>query len=577
MKNQTSISEFLPDSGSKEETFNCEICGRVFDSNKGRGIHRGKSHSEDEIKEAMIEELQKLATEQESAPTQRDMNQCGRFSVKTYQDKFGSWNESLRQADLSVNKQSSVTDSELLAELRRLYDKIGETPTSRDMAEKGNYAPSTYSIAFGTWNSAIQEAGLELGKQREIPASKLIDELQRLADDLGEPPTVHQMEERGQFGASTYSTEFGSWNEALREANLGTNKEGNIDDSDLLDEIQRLKREHKKVPTASEMSQYGRFAVTTYNRSFGSWNEALREAGFAPNNRNDIPKPELLREISRLADEIGHTPTAVEMERDGEFGWATYRTAFGSWNATLREAGFDINNRTNIPRSELITELKSVQEQVGRTPGRRDMDRYGQFDSTTHMSTFDTWNEALKAADIEPTERRDIPRSDLIEELKHLGEELGRTPTRSDMNENGAFSGSVYTQRFGSWSSAIVASGFDPNKKYDPEHLDHIVRSTWEIDVAEMLLNADIDYEYESMEISYGNGRTYTPDFVTNKYVIEVKGHLYDRHQVIQKAKAAMDQLNEREYIVIGTEIPANIHIPWDIRYEFLGLLEKSG
>lgn len=577
MENQSTISEFLSDSENKKDTFDCKICGRVFDSNKGRGIHRSKSHSEDEIKEAMTAELQKLATEQKNAPTQRDMNQCGRFSVKAYQNKFGSWNESLRQANLSVNKQSSVADSELLNELRRLRDEIGETPTSRNMDEKGNYAPSTYSIAFGTWNSAIQEAGIKLGKQREIPSSELIDELQRLADDLGDPPTVHQMEEQGQFGASTYSAEFGSWNEALRAANLGTNRERNVDDSDLVDEIQRLKKELEKVPTTSEMDQYGRFAVTTYNRSFGSWNEALQEAGFAPNNRNDIPKSELLREINRLADGINHTPTAVEMEKDGEFGWATYKTTFESWNAALREAGFDVNNRTDIPQSELVTELKSIQEQVGRTLGRRDMDRYGQFDSTTYMSTFDTWNEALKAADIEPTERRDIPRSDLIEELKRLDEELGRTPTRSDMNENGAFSGSVYRQRFGSWSSAIVMSGFNPNKKYDPEHLDHIVRSTWEIDVAEMLLNADINYEYESIEIGYGDGRTYTPDFVTDEYVIEVKGHLFNGDQVIRKAKAAMDQLNERKYVAIGTEIPADIHLPWDIRYKFLSLLEGNG
>jgi hypothetical protein len=92
--------------------------------------------------------------------------------------------------------------------------------------------------------------------------------------------------------------------------------------------------------------------------------------------------------------------------------------------------------------------------------------------------------------------------------------------------------------------------------------------------MAELLLKVGVDYEYESLEISYGDGSTYTPDFVTNQYVIEVKGHLYEPEKVIKKARAAITELDDRQYVVVGTAIPADIHIPWENRGQITELFE---
>jgi len=40
------------------------------------------------------------------------------------------------------------------------------------------------------------------------------------------------------------------------------------------------------------------------------------------------------------------------------------------------------------------------------------------------------------------------------------------------------------------------------------------------------------------------------------------------------KAEAAMDALDEREYVVVGTELPADIHIPWEDRETIPELFE---
>ena len=81
------------------------------------------------------------------------------------------------------------------------------------------------------------------------------------------------------------------------------------------------------------------------------------------------------------------------------------------------------------------------------------------------------------------------------------------------------------------------------SNEFDPDHLSHRVRSTWELTVANLLCDAGVDYKYESLVIEYGDGRTYTPDFVTDEYVIEVKGHIYSNE--VEKANAAMNYLDD--------------------------------
>lgn len=564
MDNQSNLADFGINFDSKPESYECEICGDSFDSSKGRGIHRAHSHSEGEIKQVLIGELQNLANELGGTPSQRNMTRQGAHGVKTYQKKFGSWNDALEEANLEINKKQSIPESELLDELIRLSTELGRTPTSRDVAEKGEYAPSNYSNKFGSWNRAVREAGLEPTRRRDIPKDELLTELKRLADELGHAPTVEEMKQRGKFGVSTYSKEFGSWNDALQEADLELNRRQNVDESKLLEEVSRLYDEFDRSPSADIMSRNGDFAVSTYRRVFGSWNNALREAGFDVNNRSDIPELELLNALQRLGNEVGQTPTAADMEQQGQFGWATYEKAFGSWNTALRRAGFEPNVRGDIPETELREELQRLKDELGHVPERREMDDEGEFDSTTYMSTFGTWNDALREADLTLNKRRNIPDSDLLAELRRLADVLDRTPIRDDMESQGKFSYSVYTHRFGSWNDALIEAGLDPNKIINPDHLDHIVRSTWELEVADLLLDLGVSYEYESLEIEYKKNRTYTPDFVTDQYVIEVKGAIYTNEK--EKAEAAKSRLDNREYVVIGQKIPADIHIPWERR-----------
>lgn len=104
------------------------------------------------------------------------------------------------------------------------------------------------------------------------------------------------------------------------------------------------------------------------------------------------------------------------------------------------------------------------------------------------------------------------------------------------------------------------------------ECLTHSVRSSWEEEVAKLLLENDISYVYEK-EFKLPAGSYYL-DFTVGMVGIEVKG--FSNERSIRKATSFMDEFPAYTYVVVGDEIPCDIHIPWDHRSQLLEVLNDG-
>ncbi|QSG05304.1 homing endonuclease associated repeat-containing protein [Halapricum desulfuricans] len=240
------------------------------------------------------------------------------------------------------------TRNQLLAELQELAVDLGRAPFPDEIEEKGSFTLPEYRAEFGSWAHALAMADLEQPTGKRIPQGALIAELKRLAAELGKGPTEQDMYEKGRHGLSTYKNRFGSWNEALAAADLEsrpdrTEKPRHI----LLNEIERIADDLGHTPTKREMSTYGEFSPVTYRHRFGSWNEAVEAAGFESQPpKEKIPEEELINELQRVADMNDGVPTSTDMDRDGKFSAGTYFNRFDSWTAALETAGFAPNRES---------------------------------------------------------------------------------------------------------------------------------------------------------------------------------------------------------------------------------------
>ena len=174
-----------------------------------------------------------------------------------------------------------------------------------------------------------------------IPDGELIDEIRKVADELGYPPRLGELDEYGDYSSTTYVERFGGIEQALDAA--GFDPDGDPRTEELINELQRLHDEHGRTPRVRDINQ-GCFSYTPYSERFGGLNEALEAAGIEP-PEGDIRSEELIQELRRLSDEVEGRPRREDMQEHGEYSYATYYRRYGSWQDALDAAGLTEGER----------------------------------------------------------------------------------------------------------------------------------------------------------------------------------------------------------------------------------------
>lgn len=170
----------------------------------------------------------------------------------------------------------------------------------------------------------------------------------------------------------------------------------------LLEDIHRVRDLLGQTPTCKDYREHGGWSPKTVADIFGTWSQGLEAAGYRPRHRDRIPDAELLNHIRQLAEEIDRTPTVSDMRSMGATTVSSIQDRFGSWNEGLRQAGFEINSRVAIPESELLNEIGTLAEKLGHVPTGEDMAEHGQFSIRPYFNRWDGWQDAVRAAGYEP-------------------------------------------------------------------------------------------------------------------------------------------------------------------------------
>ena len=235
----------------------------------------------------------------------------------------------------------------------------------------------------------------------------MLEVLAAVADDLGHTPTTEDLDAYPRAPShASYGNWFGSYNDALRAANLEVTRTSHgrdATDAELLEHLQALTGELGHPPSSQYMDQHGRYSATLYKTRWGSWSDALAAA--------DVPTPgysraELREHLRDLGDTLCRPPSAPEVNAaDGPYH-RVYQQEFGSWIEALLAAGFDVEDtRANHGVTDTIHSPGAgggdAQDTIDYGPGfddakkravrerdGRECQRCG-LDEDTHLAAFD--------------------------------------------------------------------------------------------------------------------------------------------------------------------------------------------
>lgn len=175
-----------------------------------------------------------------------------------------------RVALLSPSSQLSIAD------FRKLGGRIG---------------PGTIRRHLGTWNAALEYAGLEhmfsgvqptkqgiLHRNQKRSDEELLEMLRAVAEKLGKTKiTKDEAEQHSEIRYGTMQMRFGSWANALKAAGLQQAKLGKrYTDDECFENLMAVWTHHGRPPQYREMSlPPSKVGGKAYTKRFGTWNKAL--------------------------------------------------------------------------------------------------------------------------------------------------------------------------------------------------------------------------------------------------------------------------------------------------------------
>lgn len=362
--------------------------------------------------EELLQSLRRLADDLGRSPSTTDLaNADGMASRSTYRDRFGSWNKALAAADLEPAQELAYSRGEVLDAIEQVAERLDKTPTRAEFLDESSISEGPVRRHFGSWSDALGAAGLS--PDRSISKRQLIEGLREFANYYGRARTgavrKRDMDENGAHAASTYTRQFGSWTQAIVQAGLDPDTR-RLEKGDLLDAIDDLAERFGRRPTYAEMIKYGEYSGAPFEREFGSWSNALVEAGFEPpaggrpSGSFELSDGDLVDEMQRVARKWGRTPTESEFDDHSDYSSTTYVERFGSWLTAVERAGLDPLR---------MTTSASVERPIGDGPSGESL----SFSIKRHEQWPDVVDEGIVEYEISPGDGIGDLRSDMVYEI----------------------------------------------------------------------------------------------------------------------------------------------------------------
>lgn len=161
----------------------------------------------------------------------------------------------------------NVSEEDLLEDLRRVYSMLqenGKRITYRSYQDFGKYSAGTFGARFGSWNIALEKAGLELNEEKDVSNIDLFQNLEAVWISKGKQPVWRDMSNPpSKYQGGIYKNRFGSWRNALKEFVEYINDDTNDSEEYDIEESNTEKRiqEPKRRKTSRNISERMRFRI----------------------------------------------------------------------------------------------------------------------------------------------------------------------------------------------------------------------------------------------------------------------------------------------------------------------------
>jgi len=242
-----------------------------------------------------------------------------------------------------------------------------------------------------------------------------------------------------------------------------------------------------------------------------------------------LDKGKMIQALKIFYENNGRTPLYIDFSK-GTPNAATYSKYFGSWDNALKEAGLlEIKSPKRQPKvysdEELLDKLKDYCIKYGKTKPRLDTNNDECHSNATYISRFGSMENALKLIGMEHLWGdknkfiKQWTREEIINELIKFCKENNRFPKTDDFENTSPSTNAIRRQFNSNWSNIL-----EELKEYVPEleneindylykytkeeminRLKLLYKENNQIPTYEIITNTDYMPSYKSYHIKFGS------------------------------------------------------------------------
>lgn len=183
--------------------------------------------------------------------------------------------------------------------------------------------------------------------------------------------------------------------------------------------------------------------------------------------RQNLSNEEILSDIMKTAEQLGQDYISLSYyKKHGKYSQTAIQNHFGSWKNALLQAGLRAKRNSSelkqISDEEYFKDLHRVAKIIKQnTVPYEAYRKYGKYSTGHIFHRFKKWNTVLELAGLNPTDfsKSKITQQQCFHEIERMWRLLGRQPTTTDIAKRGIsrYSIDTYKRRFGGWRNALEA------------------------------------------------------------------------------------------------------------------------
>jgi len=397
-----------------------------------------------------------------------------------------------------------LNKDKMIQKLRDFYEENGRTPVYEDF-NKGTPNSKTYGKYFGSWDNALELAGLlEIKNSKRQPKvysdEELLESLKNYCNKYGKSIPVSDIKNDGYYTGKIYLKRFGSMKNALNMIGMG-HLWGDKDKfvkrwtkDEIINIIIDFCNTNNRIPKNKDFAKGTSGNTPSINailQHWESWDSVLLDIkNFLPNFSDKVDnyfyefsEQYMYDKFMRLYVELGRIPSFEEINMCEYMpNYSTYINKFGGYKEFLIKVDLfelveDKDKKRyvhNYTAQDLLNKLERYIKDNNKIPQCKDLDSDLNMPCMrTYEDYFGSYITALdllgfkeQFLEINPMSKR-YTNKEIENNLIKLYKELNRTPTFEDLDECSYTANSgTYSNRYGYLSNAFDICNIPYSKKF---------------------------------------------------------------------------------------------------------------